>query len=330
MVRYLALFLCFILALGETVTRIFGVDLLYEYDQQLGWKPKSNFSSVKSGYDLEGRREDFLVTTNVHGFRMFGNVDNGKKRILFVGDSFTGDPHTSNEEAYFGVVKKKLPIEVFAIGVGGYGTLQELMLVRKFSKTINPDIFVLQYCTNDIVNNSFFLEGLRIVRNQKNLRPYLVNNQVVYRLAPSHPYVFMVKNSRLFRTVDLVMQGVQYKYYGGYAPAPSEDLRAAIEAEMAAATKLTLHLMKEMRASLPPKTKVVTFSCSSKNQAETNAWLSIATEADFDAYESVSMCVEKAERARQVVRGADGAHWNRLGHKIAGEELANIIQEKYM
>ena len=42
-----------------------------------------------------------------------------RQRILFVGDSWTGDPNTADDEAYFGVVGRNLPVEVFAIGGGG-------------------------------------------------------------------------------------------------------------------------------------------------------------------------------------------------------------------
>jgi hypothetical protein len=42
------------------------------------------------------------------------------------------------------------------------------------------------------------------------------------------------------------------------------------------------------------------------------------------------MKVEDAEKGGAVVRVRDGAHWNRLGHKIAGEELTRIIRRDFL
>jgi len=81
--------------------------------------------------DSAGNRYKVDFDTNQFGFREWGDLS-APSRILIVGDSFTGDPLTSDDKAYFGVIKEELGIAVFAIGGGGYGTLQESLLIGRF------------------------------------------------------------------------------------------------------------------------------------------------------------------------------------------------------
>ncbi len=330
-----------LLLLGELMARWLGVTVVYEYDSALGWRPKGNFASRIPVIDQSGEKYVADYSTNEFGFRAFGDLGNEKKRILFVGDSWTGDPNTSDQDAYFGVVQKELPVEVFAIGGGGFGTLQELMLVQEFAKKIKPDIFVLQYCDNDIINNSYFLEGPSITRSQKNFRPYRVDGEIRYRLSADKLYILLHRYSRLFRTLDALVSTAQYKIYNSYypppyqaynglAPARSPEQKAEIAAQKDASVVTTQFLMSEMKRALPPTTKLVTFSASSDDPEELRIWQSLAGKAGFIAYPSVSMRVEQAEANGEIVRVRDGAHWNRLGNRIAGEELAEIIARDFL
>lgn len=337
------IFFTIFLALGELITRVLGATVVYQYDATLGWRPQKNLSKRIPVLDQSGEKYFVDYSANEFGFREFGDLHSGKKRILFVGDSWTGDPYTSDGEAYFGIVKNSLPVEVFAIGAGGYGTLQELMLVREFAEKIKPDILVLQYCDNDITNNSFFLEGPSITRNQKNLRPYRVDNRIKYRLPPNSPYVFLYRHFRLFRTLDALLATTQYKIYKNYyppryqaydwfapTPAQSPELQVEIDAQRASALSVTRFLMSEFKRTLPSGTKLVPFTASSDDPEQLRIWQTLADEAGFLAYPSVSMRVEEAEKQGNIVRIFDGAHWNRLGNKIAGEELARIIREDFL
>ncbi|MFA5516551.1 MAG: SGNH/GDSL hydrolase family protein [Desulfuromonadales bacterium] len=330
-----------LLLLGEVITRVLGVTVVYGHDSALGWRPKPDFAGKIPVIDQTGEKYLADYSTNEFGFRTFGDLHGGKKRILFVGDSWTGDPNTSDAEAYFGIVQRNLPVEVFAIGGGGYGTLQELLLLKEFARMIKPDIFVLQYCDNDIVNNSFFLEGPSITRSQKNFRPYWVDGKVRHRLSATSPYLLLHRFSRLFRTLDALLSTAQYKVYNSYypppfqaydglAPATSPAQQAEIAGQKAAAVQTTEFLMAEMKRALPPGTHLVTFSASSDDPQELQIWHDLAAQTGFAAYPSVSRRVEEAEAAGQIVRVRDGAHWNRLGNRIAGEELAAIIARDFL
>ncbi len=330
-----------LLAAGELMTRTLGVTVVYEYDASLGWRPKQNFTSRIKVIDQSGNKYFADYSTNEFGFRAFGDLTSSKKRILFIGDSWTGDPNTSDEDAYFGVVQNKLPVEVFAIGGGGYGTLQELMLVREFAEKIRPDILMLQYCDNDLINNSFSLEGPSITRSQKNFRPYWINDKIRYRLPTDSVYILLHRYFRLFRTLDALLSTAQYSFYNSYypppyqayeglGPAPSAELQAEIATQREASIATTRFLMSEMRRVLPTGTKLATFSASSDDPEELRIWQSLAEESGFIAYPSVSMRVEEAEAEGKIARVRDGAHWNRLGNRIAGDELSRLIAKDFL
>ena len=308
---------------GELAVRTFGRCMVYERDDVLGWRPKADFSAHLTARDQTGRAYGVDYSAGPYGFRAFGDASGQRERVLFVGDSFTGDPNTSNAEAYFGVVAERLPVEVFAIGGSGYGTLQELLLVRQLADVVKPDVFVLQYCPNDLSDNSFAIESrMSHVRNQKNLRPYLVGDAIVFRLPKHHPYLLLYENSRLFRKLDFELMALQFALDPrSTAPRDAE----ALAAERAVAVALTTDLVAKIAAAMPRGTRRITFSCDTSSREETETWQAIARAAGFEAAASVSGNVEAAERSGQAVRLADGMHWNRLGNRIAGEELARVI-----
>lgn len=314
---------------GEALVRTLGRSVVYEPDELLGWRPKANFSARVKAIDQTGECYDADYTTGPYGFRAFGDTTTRRTRVLFVGDSFTGDPDTSNDEAYFGVVRERLPAEVFAIGASGYGTFQELLLVEQIVGAVAPDVFALQYCTNDVSDNSFELEGrMSHVRNQKNLRPYLVDESVVYRLGAAHPYRLLYEHSRLFRNLDVTAMKLQYRFGG--SSKPSGDDAAWVAAERTRAIALTRELLAKLARAMPEDARSLTFSCDTSSPEDTETWKTMAAGAGFDVYPSVSEAIEAAENGGETVRIRDGVHWNRRGHRIAGEELARILGEQYL
>jgi len=296
----------------------------YRYDRELGWVAKSDFVLHKNAYDNFGHEYQVDVSTNSYGFRAWGKINTDKKKILFIGDSYTGDPNMSDDDSYFGQVGKLTGYEIFAYGGGGYGTLQELMILKKYVKMIDPDVFVLQFCENDFENNSFDFEGSSIVRNQKNLRPYLDGEKIIYRIPDDNWYRYLYVHSVVFRFSDIILQNIQYKIYNDYRSSADND-KEKIDREMLKAVRITGTLLKMMAKAVPSKTKLASFPGSTEDHAMTERWDGIAKEAGFATYPDVSLAVEKAEKEGVFVRAADGGHWGPAGHIIAGRVLARDI-----
>ena len=321
-----------ILIFAITVELFFTIELsgkrIYEYDAEIGWVPKKNFTYNRRRVDKAGNSYDVSLTTNEYGFRAWGDIDTEKIKIFFLGDSYTGDPNMSDADSYFVQAGRILDAEVFALGGGGYSTLQELMVLRRYIGIIDPDYFVLQFCSNDFVNNSFSLEEKWIVSNQKNLRPYLVNDKIIYRLPAYHWYRLFYRFSATFRYLDYLYQGIQYKRYNGrYPPSARDKKKEMIKKEYSSADQVTGKLLEMMADSVPKKTGLLTFSCDTKNGALTRKWIRIAESAGFTPLPSVSRAIEQAEAEGIVVRTADGGHWAPRAHRIAGKVLAAEIRK---
>ncbi|MDD5025966.1 MAG: SGNH/GDSL hydrolase family protein [Candidatus Peribacteraceae bacterium] len=91
----------------------------------------------------------------------------GTLRIAVLGDSFTEAFQVSLPEAFWSVMRQEIAmcegdfsIESINFGVGGYGTAQELLMLRNRVWLYDPDIVLLAFFAgNDIRNNSSTLEG---------------------------------------------------------------------------------------------------------------------------------------------------------------------------
>jgi hypothetical protein len=135
-------------------------------DPDLGWKLKPGASGE---WNKEGAS---LVQVNSEGLRDREHTKAkppNTLRVAVVGDSFTEGIHVPVEQTFWSKLERKLGnceavkgrknVEVINFGVMGYGTAQELIMLRKKVWDYNPDIVVLAFFTgNDIINNSPKLE----------------------------------------------------------------------------------------------------------------------------------------------------------------------------
>jgi hypothetical protein len=305
----------------------------YSHDDLMGWMPKQDFSRKFVQRDAAGKKYDAFFSLDHHRFRVYGKPGTRQTKILFVGDSYTGDPYTGNREMYFSVVKSALrekyhqDVEIFAAGGGGYGTLQEYLLIKNQIPAIMPDIFVLQFCSNDFYNNLLEWESQGIVRSQSNLRPYYSakSGELYYADSPfARVYRVLYKHSFLFRCTDTVLQGLQFKYYGDYFKQLPPLEKARLEKHSCDVTKKLLSLMKQ---SFGKDVKLFLIIDSTNDKHLDELQINIAKESGFIPLTSPTREVTKMENQGALVRHADGAHLNVLGNRIFGEAVASELVE---
>ena len=135
-------------------------------DPNLGWKLKPGASGEWTG---EGAS---LVQVNSEGLRDSEHTKAkppNTLRVAVLGDSFTEAIHVPVEQTFWSKLERKLgncdavkgrkKVEVINFGVQGYGTAQELMMLRKKVWDYSPDIVILAFFIgNDVINNSPKLE----------------------------------------------------------------------------------------------------------------------------------------------------------------------------
>jgi hypothetical protein len=109
------------------------------FSTYIGWETKS-YQSWKRYVEGYG---EIVFSTSQYGFRVFGDINTKKKKILVVGDSYTEGTTVSDGYLYYDYIKRNHKnVEIFAYGAGGYSSLQEYMIVDKYFDIIKPDLII--------------------------------------------------------------------------------------------------------------------------------------------------------------------------------------------
>lgn len=158
--------------ISEVFVRIlYGKHLYYETDKELYWK----LGKSQAGCQVLGFPK---ASINSDGFRG-EDLEEGKKNIIMLGDSFTFGENVKDNETFSYLLQKKLNqvdkgYQVINMGVPGYGIFQEkILLERNFDRYI-PKVVVLTIIEQDIFRQPFFDEDQkkRYLKKQK-IREYL-------------------------------------------------------------------------------------------------------------------------------------------------------------
>jgi|GEM_PF-1843770 len=200
------------LLLVEGLVRIFVEPPRYwgniYFDPDFGFR-------MKPGLRLENRDEfgPFVYRLNREGFRSpelpaaSRKVPDGKDRLVFLGDSFLNAWAVREEHLMTSRTRKKLldgrrTAEVFSLCGDGYGTGQELLLLREFGPRLAPDAVILAlFPGNDLFDNT---ARFGCFNDGDYLRPYLRrDHRGRLRIHYLHPTrAFLRNHSRTFAVVE--------------------------------------------------------------------------------------------------------------------------------
>jgi len=172
------------------------------FSEYLGWEAAAN---VSKKHAVKGFGE-IIYSTQKHGFRRFGDTKTDKTKLFIIGDSFTVGHTVSDGNTYYDYLKKHNDnIEVFAYGGGGYGSLQEFMILDRYFDEIGPDIVLWQFCSNDFINNSHELESASFGNNNQMTRPYYKNGAIEWLFPKQYGGLFdkLVQSSYLLRLFNV-------------------------------------------------------------------------------------------------------------------------------
>lgn len=88
----------------------------------------------------------YFVRTNALGFRSdveFSHARNGRRRVLFFGDSYTAGDGCDNQQRFAERLGEELDTEVFNYGLSGSGTDQQLLIFEEYARGVEADLIVL-------------------------------------------------------------------------------------------------------------------------------------------------------------------------------------------
>jgi lysophospholipase L1-like esterase len=156
------------LLLAEAALRLAGVEypVFWVPDQNLG---VAHNPGTQGWYRDEGNAFVRINSDGLRGPERAKTKPPGTVRIALLGDSFTEAVQVPLEDTFGSVLEKQLAdcprlkglrVEVINFGVSGYGTGQELLMLRRHVWEYSPDLVVLAFLTaNDVSDNSFTLSS---------------------------------------------------------------------------------------------------------------------------------------------------------------------------
>ena len=125
--------------------------LTYAYDAEIGWAavPGSRSTVIMSTRTIAVQHNDL-------GLRDVQPLRDARPKIAFIGDSLVWGLDVEAHERFTDLLRGRIASHaVVNAGISGYGTDQELLLLRRLWPTIEPAIVVLIFCTmNDRDDNS--------------------------------------------------------------------------------------------------------------------------------------------------------------------------------
>jgi hypothetical protein len=164
-INIIALFmgLAFSLFLGEGLVRTFNLAFVLENDADFFFESRDGFGYIGK-QNIEGywSTPEFRIKIkhNSLGFRdneYSPSKTSGKKRIIFLGDSFTWGWGIKKDEIYTERLENILDnSEVINMGIPGYGVEQEFNVLNQYALRFAPDIIVVGFFLDDFLSKDLF------------------------------------------------------------------------------------------------------------------------------------------------------------------------------
>lgn len=289
------------------------------YSKELGWETKSNISLAREVKDYGYVN----FSTQHNGFRQFGDVHSTRKKLLVIGDSQTLSVKVSDGDTYQEYIAKEGDFELFAYGGGGYGSLQEYMILDRYYDEIKPDIVLWQFCSNDLHNNLFELESSSWKRNNHMIRPYLVEGEIVYLYPhPSWVYRNIFRHSKLIKLIGVNINAI-FWHHGS-----EQEVLDKSNWMIQKSINVTSAIMSRVREKAK-QSKVFAFSACSRHYPKINMdnlFSDIAETNKLIYIHGITAAINTAQGKGVRVNGLpEDAHWNAEGNKIAGKVILDFL-----
>ena len=326
-----------------------------EYDPLLGWRHKRNFSS-------EFINDEYHTTLryNANGWRgpdrPFSKPPK-VSRIVVLGGSYVDGYSVRVQDRLSEVLETNLgpAFEVINLGVVGYGTDQDLLLLEQEGWKYQPDLIVLVFSYNDVWRNGsqYFANSARKVQ-----KPLFITdaggdleltNVPVPRPAPT-----LRERFKVYELVRTVVKGSPWLHSlsikAGMADAPGlvwgEEFPVYRKTEtpvFAKAWTITEALLRKMKQETQLRAiPLVVFYVPARIELSPEEWRDARLPPDYEpgkvAGRLATICkaedipfIDPSDRFREATtKGplfySHDTHWNPAGHRLAGQMLTEYVQ----
>ena len=302
-------------AVGKSISDGYVID-----DDKYGWSLNTEF---KERVMKNKCGEDVLMKTPKHRLIIkYPKYESAEKTVLFIGDSYTHAHEVSTGSAFYDTFEKlgEGKFKVYAAAIGGFGTLQEYMLLQEVYEIVKPDYVVWQMCSNDIENNVFELDNASFFNNQRP-RPYY--DIKTGNISIKNPGFWLFDLSHGFRFIFPKIVAFDYKYNIGLMRFMnsfielSEDKRKDYEEK---GFEIVDVLIKKAVEKYPG-TKFIGFSVNDLYDEEFGRIFD-SNEASY--WREFAKYMDTHQKYNCVPYDA---HWNHYGNVVAGEKIFELFKK---
>jgi hypothetical protein len=306
---------------------------VYEWTKT-GWDLAPNSDGQRIVEDTRGNHRTVTERYFEHGFKRWGELGREGRAVLIIGDSFTHMPWVSNGEEWYAYLERDFEEwEFFVFGSAGYGSLQQFLVLDEFFDTINPDVILWQFCTNDYGDNLYALDREEFPLNNYAFRPYLEGDEIVYRLPL--PLTSVREVSVFADRVLAIYDRHRQEWVGSdrdrfvqdrtrEREAWPDEKKRHREALLREALEVTSRIMTKVRRRVS-ETPVYLFNPCAPISDEDRKVCAVAR---YECIEGVYEHVLEMERAGKELAIVNDGHWNREGNQIVGEWLASYFKAR--
>ena len=274
-------------------------NLSYNHPQTLGWFPKPNLQQKFIG------SQEITVLHNEQGFRDANNHPNSPA-LMFLGDSFVWGYDVENHQIFTTLLQEKLQQQysIYNLGVSGYGTDQEFLLLQQFYDQIKPQKVFLIFCANDYYNNS---------------------NNVVYG---GYHKPYFLQNS----AGEIALQGVPVPVSGNYKMLNfTSDHPVLAKSHLAQwGVKLFYRAQHNLakKKSLPDPTFAILKNINQFLQEKNTQFIVGIIDSDEGLENFLKQQNITFIRLKNDFRfPKQGNHWNQKGHRFVADTIFNWLNE---
>jgi lysophospholipase L1-like esterase len=290
--------------------------------------------------------DDGFVTTNSLGFRGPEVVlpkPHGRLRIVAIGDSITFGWGVNDDETFCSrieqLLREKFPsrdLDVVNLGVGGYGTRQEVGLLKRNVSRLQPDLVLVGFYSNDVPESL----GDKDIPTAAAASDTDTGRILHLNPAPSSWWSAQLRRSRAIYTTGRVVNRLNHRGEWGTSGFSMElDLLDGRDSsELTTAWQRVDVQLKDLRSMattfgfsvgivvLPPREQVMGVYPNASYQSRVRA---IAGELGFHVIDPLPALVESHGQIDALFIPYDRNHPSALGHRVLAQSIVQQLEEQH-
>jgi lysophospholipase L1-like esterase len=292
--------------------------------------------------------DDGFVTTNSLGFRgreVGSSKPAGRFRIVAIGDSVTFGWGVNDSETFCSqleqLLHRRLPdrdLDVVNLGVGGYDTRQEVLLLERNVSRLQPDLVLVGFYSNDVPEALGDKETAAPVGIQVASADSQAGRVLHLNPAPSSWVDAQMRRSRAIYTTGRVLKRLSHRGEWGMSGFSMElDLLEGRESpELDTAWGRVAKQLNDLRSMstsfgfsvgivvLPPREQVMGVYPNARYQSRVRA---IANELGFVVIDPLPALAKSRANVDALFIPYDRNHPSAAGHRVLAQTIAEHLDQ---